>query len=257
MPGCCGTTVRTVRGGRFRLVAAVLLAALIPPLLASCDPPPADRLPDLRMARLSDISLETTSGRRLLRFTTVVVNVGRGAFELLGTRSAGSPTMAVQQRVYDDAGGSRYRRTSASMYWSGDGHQHWHVRDLQTYELVRLDNGSRVGTGAKHGFCFWDNTRFRLSLAGAPQSEVYRGCGVATDTAVWIGLSVGWGDRYGATIVDQYIDVTGLVSGNYRLRATADDANWFVEVDDLNNVTWVDLSISRHKLRVGAFGPSA
>ena len=244
-----------MRGGRIRLLAVTVLAALIVPLLAACEP--ADRLPDLRMARLADISLDTTGGQRLLRFTTVIVNVGQGSFELHGTRPQGAPTMAVDQRIFDDAGGSRDVGTAATMYYSGDGHQHWHVRDLQTYELLRLDNGSRAGTGAKHGFCFWDNVAFSTSLPFAPQSAVYRGCGTATDTAVVVGQSVGWGDRYGATIIDQYIDVTGLSPGNYRLQATADAADWFLESDNGNNVTWVDLSISRKKVTVGAYGPSA
>jgi hypothetical protein len=245
-------------GGRLRLFGATLLVALGPPLFAACDPPPADRPPDLRMARLADISLEnTTDGRRLLRFTTVIVNVGRGAFEVHGSRSAGASTMAVDQRVFDEGGGSRDLETTASMYFSGDGHNHWHVRDFESYELVRRDNGRRVGTGAKHGFCFWDNTPFQLSLPSAPQSPVYRGCGVAGDTRVTIGLSVGWGDRYGATIPDQYIDVTGPSPGGYRLTATADAAGWFLEADDGNNATWVDLRIGRHKVDIEGYGPSA
>jgi hypothetical protein len=227
-------------------------------LVAACDPPPEDRPPDLRMARLADISLEnTTDGRRLLRFSTVIVNVGQGAFELHGSRSAGSSTMAVDQRVFDDSGGSRDLTTTASMYYSGDGHNHWHVRDFESYELVRQKNGHRVGTGAKHGFCFWDNTPFQLWLPSASQSPVYRGCGVAADTSVTIGLSVGWGDRYGATIPDQYIDVTGLAPGGYRLTATADAVNWFVEADDANNATWVDLHLGRHDVTVMGYGPSA
>jgi hypothetical protein len=239
------------------LVGALLAAALLPSVLAACDPP-ADRAPDLRMARLADISLQnTTDGRRLLRFSTIIVNVGQGAFELHGSRSAGSSTMAVDQRVFDESGGSRDLETTASMYFSGDGHNHWHVRDFESYELVRRDNGKRVGTGAKHGFCFWDNVPFQLSLPFAPQSPVYWGCGVATDTSVTVGLSVGWGDRYGATIPDQYIDVTGLAPGGYRLTATADAADWFLEADDGNNATWVDLRIGRHTLEVVGYGPSA
>jgi hypothetical protein len=210
------------------------------------------------MARLADISLDVTAdGRRLLRFSTVIVNVGEGAFELHGSRPAGAPTMAVDQRVYDTSGGSRVIETPASMYYSGDGHNHWHVRDLETYELARVDNSRQVGTGAKHGFCFWDNTPFRLSLPFAPQAPVYRGCGVAADTAVVIGLSVGWGDRYAATLPDQYIDVTGLGSGHYRLSATADADNWFLESDGTDNGTWVDLRIGRHGVDVEAYGPSA
>ena len=66
------------------------------------------------------------------------------------------------------------------MYFAGDGHNHWHVRDLETEKLIRLDNGAKVGTSAKHGFCFFDNVRYRLTLAGAPQSARYTGCGTST-----------------------------------------------------------------------------
>ena len=241
-----------------RLLAVSAGVAVVPSLLSACDPPPGDRPADLRMARLADISLGiTTDGRRLLRFTTVIVNVGEGPFELHGSRPAGSSTMSVEQQVYDADGGSRVVQTPASMYFSGDGHNHWHVRDLESYELVRQDNGHRVGTGAKHGFCFWDNTRFELWRPSAPQVPVYGGCGVAADTSVEIGLSVGWGDRYGATLPDQYIDVTGLSTGHYRLRATADAAGWFVEGDNGNNATWVDLRLRRDRVDVEGYGPSA
>jgi hypothetical protein len=35
-------------------------------------------------------------------------------------------------------------------------------------------------------------------------------------------------------------DECGLSDGRYRLRATADDSNWFKEADEDNNRTWVD-----------------
>ena len=60
-----------------------------------------------------------------------------------------------------------------------------------------------------------------------------------------MGLSVGWGDRYSSTLPDQYIDVTGLGDGKYRLRATADGSNRFKESNDKNNKTWVDLVLAR------------
>ena len=242
--------------GRTRLATVGLLVALLPWLVSACDPPPDDRRPDLRMARLADISLEETAdGRSLLRFTTVIVNVGEGAFELHGSRSAGSSTMAVEQRVFDEAGGSRDLETTASMYYSGDGHDHWHVRDLETYVLSRWDGP--VGTGAKHGFCFRDDVPFRPSLPAAPAFPVYRGCGGAGDTAVTTGLSVGWGDRYASTLVDQYIDVTDLRPGSYRLTATADADDWFLESDDGNNATWVELRLGRREVTVQRYGPSA
>jgi hypothetical protein len=57
------------------------------------------------------------------------------------------------------------------MFWAGGGHDHWHVRDAEAYRLSRLDNGRRVGTGAKHGFCYFDNPPTGSRLAGAPSSR--------------------------------------------------------------------------------------
>ena len=39
-----------------------------------------------------------------------------------------------------------------------------------------------------------------------------------------MGLSVGWGDTYPLTLPDQYIDITAVTPGRYRLNVTADAA---------------------------------
>jgi Lysyl oxidase len=246
---------RALRGG----AASLALAALFIFAGVASSAAAADRLPDLGMARLSDLRVDKSSGRDLLRYTTVIANVGAGPFELRGQRSSTADAqMSVQQRIYDDAGGSRLVPTSATMYFAGDGHTHWHVRDLETEELIRLDNGAKVGTSAKHGFCFFDNTRYRLTLPGAPQSAVYTGCGTASNLAVTMGLSVGWGDAYYWSLPDQYVDITGLGSGRYRLLVTADAANWFAESNNSNNATWVDLQLKGNaKPRVIGYGPAA
>jgi Lysyl oxidase len=238
------------------LTVAALLALSRPPAAAAT----TDRLPDLGMAPLRDLSIDTTTipGRRLLRFTTVIVNIGAGPFETTGSRpNTSTAQMAVTQRIFHDAGSYREVSTPAVMFWAGDGHEHWHVRDVEAYELIRLDNGRRVGTGAKHGFCYFDNTPYRLGLPGAPSSSVYGGCGTAGDLTVTTGLSVGWGDTYPAGIAFQWIDITGLKSGRYRLRATADPANWFAETNNANNATWVKIRLTGSGVRVVAYGPVA
>jgi lysyl oxidase len=238
------------------LAVAAAMALSRPPSAAAA----ADRLPDLGMARLRDLSIDTTTipGRRLLRFTTIIVNVGAGPFETIGSRTDTSTTqMAVRQRIFNDAGSHRDISTPAVMFWAGDGHDHWHVRDVEAYKLTRLDNGRRVGTGAKHGFCYFDNTPYRLWLPGAPGSSVYGGCGTAADLRVTTGLSVGWGDTYPAAIAFQWIDITGLKSGRYRLRATADPANWFAETNNGNNATWVKIRLTGSGVKVLAYGPAA
>ena len=216
--------------------------------------PPTDVRPDLRMARLQDLQIQSTSdGRKLLRFDSMIVNVGAGRFEAGGSRSSTSTPMTVTQRIFNGQGGYRDLPTTARMYFAGDGHTHWHLRDLERYELIRLDNGKNVGTGEKHGFCFFDNYPF-----GSTRAAYYKGCGNNPDALqVRMGLSRGWGDIYQSSIVDQYIDITGLTSGNYKLRATADADNWFSEANNTNNFTWVNIQISGDSVRVKRYGPSA
>lgn len=245
----------------FKLRCAAVMSALA--LLAAAAPASAgaaDRLPDLAMAPLADFRVEKSGGRKLLRYTATVVNIGAGRFQVEGERASSSePEMSVVQRVFDDAGGSSVRATPARMYFSGDGHNHWHVRDLEESSLDRLDNGVKVGSGAKHGFCFYDNVAFRLWLPGAPSSAFYTTCGT-TSTALrqTMGLSVGWGDAYYYWLVDQWVDITSVGAGRYRLTTTADSQNWFVESDERNNVTWTDLQLKANgQPRVVGQGPSA
>ena len=45
-----------------------------------------------------------------------------------------------------------------------------------------------------------------------------------------MGLSVGWGDQYSASTNFQWIDITGLPNGRYRLTATADPSHLVSEI---------------------------
>jgi hypothetical protein len=74
-------------------VVIVVVAGLTHQSVAAAAP---DVMPDLGMARITDIRLNKTSdGRNLLRFSTTIVNVGAGPFELLGARSADNQRTAA------------------------------------------------------------------------------------------------------------------------------------------------------------------
>ena len=255
-------------GGLLALASAIVLGCdnpvasdrvLAPTAVAAAA---ADRLPDLGMARLSSLSIRTVNGRRLLRYSTTVVNVGAGRFEVHGQRaSTGQAEMSLIQRIFNDAGGWRDVTTPGAMIFGGDGHNHWHVRDLQQQEVFRLDNGANVGRSDKRWFCFWDNVRYRLTLPGAPQSPVYQetGCGGAGSLEAAMGLSIGWGDIYPSSLPDQNVNITGLADGRYRLVVTADPFNWFAETNEANNTTSVDFELYRRgtRIRVLGYGPAA
>jgi Lysyl oxidase len=222
--------------------------------------------PDLGMARLSSLSLLTQNGQVQLRFSATIVNVGAGPLELSATRNDATSAFTVSQRVYGAGGSDLLPTPGAELVWGGDGHSHWHVKGLETYELNRLDNGVKVGTSAKSGFCFFDTASYSPTLPGAPSSAVYRPatvCG-ANDVAaadVTMGLSVGWGDTYPWNLPDQYIDITALSSGKYRLVATADPNHWFTETRTSNNATWVDISLTMSRknarMKILGYGPAA
>lgn len=234
--------------------------------LGSVSPSSADPmlLPDLGMAQVSTVTVDTRTipGRRLLRYDAVLVNVGAGPFVLNGHRADTTiPELTISQRIFDGSGGYvDVPISGTTMYWSGDGHNHWHTKDLESGVLTRLDNGRVVGTSAKHGFRFEDNYAYRLTLPSAPQTAVYTGAAYqygpdALD--VTMGISVGWGDRYAASTVNQWIDITGLPNGKYRLELGADTSHWFQEGDITNNIAWATLRIRRNRVNILAAGAGA
>jgi hypothetical protein len=63
-------------------------------------------------------------------------------------------------------------------------------------------------------------------------------------------------DIYHHTLAGQYIDMTGLAAGRYRLWATADPSGWFQETNDRNNITWVDLQLQGSSVRIAEYSPA-
>ena len=205
-----------------------------------------DRLPDLRMAKLSTIYTENSGGERRLRFTTIMTNEGAGPLEVRGTRaSLNEAHLRTRQAIYNTDGGVRFVDSRALMEYAVDGHDHWHIQGVMLYQVWSESGVVRRGT--KVGFCFLDSFRYNLSLPGAPQSPAYpeRLCGDRGDLSNRMGLSVGWGDDYPANFAYQWIDITTLPPGDYTVQARADEQNWYVESNETNNCAYA-------RIRIGA-----
>jgi hypothetical protein len=240
----------------FALLGAAALTAIPLPAEASSA---TSRYPDLAIAPLKDFSLVITpDGQKQLRFSTKMVNIGTGPFELRASRSSLGRPFSVSQRIRRADGSSYQIPTSrVALVYAGHGHNHWHVRDVARYELRRLDNGKKVGAGAKRGFCFYDSDPYRLSLPRAPAKRAHPKdtCGTKRSVRLLMGISVGWLDAYFWRLPDQYIDVTKVPNGRYRLSAIVDAAGWFEESSEHNNRTWANLEITATGVKVLRYGP--
>jgi hypothetical protein len=235
--------------------AALAVAALTSPSSALAGEP-VDRLPDLQMARLSEFRIEVQDDpdRTLLRFSAVIQNKGKGPLVIRGKRDCTSlstcPRMTTSQRIKRSDGSWRsVPSDGVARYDVGDGHNHWHIMDIETYELIPMDVPPEEAVdrivGSKVGFCFFDTEAVDLSLPYSPNYRVFEeaDCGVSTTTGIRVGLSVGWGDRYSWFLPRQWIKVTDVPSGRYLVCATTDAFGEWLERRDDNNQSWTEIEL--------------
>jgi hypothetical protein len=201
----------------------------------------SDRLPNLIPRPASNVSLSTdAAGNATLRFSTTSWNNGSGPLELVGGEvDTGSGKQQVYQRIYR-SDGSWYLRSAGWFEYHAE-HSHIHFNDYALYTLqpVNAPGGSQR-IGQKTTFCILDNTKVDTSLPGAPASAVYTICESQTQ-----GMSVGWGDTYGAHLAGQSIDFTGNADGVYQLKIQVDPKTLLAEGNKSDNVSCLLLDIRK------------
>jgi hypothetical protein len=207
-------------------------------------------LPDLVMGQIAAVGLgePTADGRLPLLFSATVANIGEGDFVAEATRSwPWSDDWVVRQRIQDRTGGYSERPTDAGLVLAGDGHSHWHMRDVEAHRLEDLETGRIVAEGEKLGYCFYDTHVEDADLPGAPSSPRYpdSACEGELSTGQVVGLSVGWGDIYAFGLPEQRFYVEDVPDGRYRLWQIADPDDRFLELDESNNATWLDFELRR------------
>jgi hypothetical protein len=245
-----------------RLVALLLVAVLaivafvgVAYAVLPAEPGPAPLpeasdplLPDLVMGPITDVAGTVgEGGREQIRFAATIVNIGEGEFIVQARRGQPFADWEIAQRIAERGGGETERATEATAVFGGDGHDHWHIRGVEAHQLVRPSDGAVLGEVVKQGFCFFDTDPMFPDLPGAPPEAVHHssGCGNVWDVRLRMGLSVGWGDRYSWTLVDQRILIDDVPDGRYRIVQTADLEDHFLEADETNNETWVEVELVR------------
>ncbi len=241
----------TRRGARRRglvaaLVAAAAVAAALPVVGALAGP--GHDLPDLvadapERPLLAEYTYPDGTAALLLRFDGFVHNRGAGPLEMRGTDRSGSDMTTVRQWARRTAGALEALAPVAGheatiRYETADGHNHWHLKEIARYSLWNGARTAEVAPGMKVGFCLEDSQRRETN---GPASQVYS-AGVnfclqnqPTASAVAMGISAGWRDVYGRHLAFQWVNVSDVQPGAYRLAAQVDTADVVQESDESNN----------------------
>jgi hypothetical protein len=150
--------------------------------------------------------------RRLLRFDTVVANLG--ALDcVVGDPTDPEPPLSPDAFEYHDC------------------HGHYHLEGWAAYEL-RFPDGTLAAIGHKQSFCVGDT----FAVAPGASSRGY--------DCAFQGLSSGWADVYDRGVPGQWVDVSGLAGGDYVLVITVNPDGALFEADDRRpNVAQVDVAL--------------
>jgi hypothetical protein len=194
--------------------------------------------------------MDEDGAQTCLRFDQIVANLGAGPIEIAYDVPAGATPDAdvpfpVAQRVYD-SNGSFTDRPGGTVTYHGV-HGHYHYSSFANALLWRSNQaGAKLGSApvaASHkvSFCMAD---IRIDAWGekgdgprkyyAPDCLFPSASDGVTDQYRQ-GVNNGWSDVYDWYIPDQYIEVTGVPSGLYRLEFCADPFNELEEEREDNN----------------------
>lgn len=151
--------------------------------------------------------------RRLLRFSVSIANLGAGPLIIPG------PEVAPELYYFDTC------------------HLHHHLTGFASYEL-RDASGALIAKGRKQGFYLMDSAPYCID--SPPGADYY------PDQ----GITPGWSDVYTNDLPCQWLDITKVPDGIYKLRVSANDDGLIVEQDVLPNYAEVDIEIAGDSVTV-------
>lgn len=151
--------------------------------------------------------------RRLLRFDLKTPNVGAGDLYL------GPPVM---------------NNRPDGRFEYGACHNHYHFRGYADYRLIDGSN-REIGMGHKQSFCLLDSGRY-MGMGRVVQFRDWYTCNDQ-------GIHAGWFDLYDRALDCQYIDITNVPPGTYRVRARINELRGLTESNYDDNETFQEVTI--------------
>lgn len=237
------------------VAAVVVVGATAAARAAAPTVEPGDLLPDLVQESPQNIGVVHVRGHDLLGFRSAVHNAGDGPLIIAASRpNTRTPDMTAEQVVTRSDGSTRrIGGVGFLRYVRSPDHSHWHFEPFERYELRR--DGSSVGVvrDRKRGFCLGDRYRAEPRPAASLDAPAYlTRCGFTKPTRLSLteGISVGWGDDYGAYLDSQHIDVTNVPAGRYLLVHTVNARGRILERDRTDNVASRRIELRRVRGRV-------
>jgi hypothetical protein len=237
---------------RAAVLVLLVLAGLVAPGPAGALPAREPHLPDLVTVAPYALRLETTGGLRRLFFSNTIGNIGHGPLELRARNDASTQTTTAIQEVVTHRADGRPALASATPvgeFAFHPAHSHWHFQDFARYEVRAINGDGTTGgvlaTTQKVSFCMIDTDTIDSSLEHFNMGRRHS-CGQNARQ----GLRVGRGDTYTSFLPDQFIDITGVPNGTYRLVSVADPRaegrpnGRLQESNDTNNAASVDVVVS-------------
>ncbi len=160
--------------------------------------------------------------RDLLTFSATIWNAGPAQLSIEGFRRAHGDLMDAYEYFFDSTGNVVGRAPAGTLqYDDRSGHNHWHLRQLASYELV---GKSRTIISQKQSFCIAPTDPVDLTMPGAQESQLALGfggtvCDLFQPGAIWIReqLPAGWGDTYVQSVAGQAFDITSVPNGTYKI----------------------------------------
>lgn len=153
--------------------------------------------------------VEAAGVRKLLRFSVEAVNQGQGLLAV--------PPPEERPDLFTFSGC----------------HGHYHFNGFATYGLLDKD-GNEVVKGRKQAYCMEDTEQFHVGPNVA--CEKVHDCSNQ-------GVQPGWSDLYGNALDCQWLDITDVPAGEYKIKVSLNPNRAFEEASLDNNIAIVDVTI--------------
>lgn len=180
-----------------------------------------------------------------LRFEGYVTNLGAGPLHLSGDPQLADPddpsSHQVWQRVRTGSGDLIKFAKPPVRFETSDGHNHFHLMEIVAYSLWDSTGTYLIRPGEKVGFCLLDAEEL-TDRHPQPGEQGFSEMGIADcmanrpgATTLLMGVTEGWRDIYENDVVFQWVDVSDVLPGRYRIGVEADPYDIVAEADEANN----------------------